>query len=139
MLRRPDRARPPCPLPVRGACTIPFGGKSMTTTPAQIRQISAAELKSMLDSGTPLQFWDVRTETERQIARIDGARHLDEAGVAHLEALARDALLVFHCHHGIRSQHAAEHFLAKGFTNICNLVGGIEAWSVLIDPKIPRY
>jgi monothiol glutaredoxin len=46
---------------------------------------------------------------------------------------------VFHCHHGIRSQTAAQHFSAKGFTNLCNLVGGIEAWSSLVDPSVARY
>jgi monothiol glutaredoxin len=47
--------------------------------------------------------------------------------------------MVFQCHHGIRSQHAANHFAALGFANLCNLVGGIEAWSALVDPSVPRY
>ena len=111
----------------------------MTTTPSRVRQITAPELKSMLDSGTTLELWDVRTDEERRIAKIGGARHLDQSGVEHIEGLARDTLLVFHCHHGMRSQAAAEHFLAMGFTNVCNVVGGIEAWSALVDPSIARY
>jgi monothiol glutaredoxin len=59
--------------------------------------------------------------------------------VAYLEALDRDTLLVFHCHHGIRSQGAAEHFVAKGFTNVCNVAGGIDAWSLQVDANVPRY
>jgi monothiol glutaredoxin len=109
------------------------------TSPPHIRQITAQELKSMLDSGVPLQLLDVRTEQERAIARIEGARHLDEAAVEYLQGLGRDTLLVFHCHHGMRSQSAARHFLAQGFTNICNLAGGIEAWSVTVDPSVRRY
>ena len=93
----------------------------------------------MLDSATPLELWDVRTEAERSIARIEGARLLDDQGVESLENLDRDTLLVFHCHHGIRSQAAGQHFLAKGFTNLCNVVGGIEAWSLLVDTSVPRY
>ncbi len=93
----------------------------------------------MLDAGTPLELWDVRTEAERRVARIEGARHLDQAGAEHIEDLDRGTLLVFHCHHGIRSQSAAQHFLAKGFSNVCNVVGGIEAWSVQVDPSVPRY
>lgn len=93
----------------------------------------------MLDSGAPLELWDVRTKAERHIARIEGARHLDQQGVEYIDELERDTLLVFHCHHGIRSQTAAQQFLAKGFTNLCNVVGGIEAWSVLVDPSVPRY
>lgn len=112
---------------------------TMTTGPARIRQITVAELKSMLDSGGPLELWDVRTDGERTIATIAGARHLDPQGVEHVEKLPRDTLLVFHCHHGIRSQSAGQHFVAKGFTNVCNVIGGIEAWSLQVDSTVPRY
>jgi rhodanese-related sulfurtransferase len=114
-------------------------GTNMTTSPARVREITVQELKAMLDSGAPLELWDVRTEDERSIARIEGARLLDQPGVDYLEGLDRDTQLVFHCHHGIRSQAAAQHFLAKGFTNLCNVAGGIEAWSELIDTSVPRY
>ena len=53
--------------------------------------------------------------------------------------LDRDALIVFQCHHGIRSQNAAEYFRQQGFTNLCNLQGGIDAWSLQVDPSVPRY
>jgi monothiol glutaredoxin len=111
----------------------------MTTTFAQVRQITVAELKSMLDSGASFQLWDVRTDAERGIAKIAGARHLDQQGAEYLEDLSRDTPLVFHCHHGIRSQAAAQHFVAKGFTNVCNVAGGIEAWSLQVDRSVPRY
>jgi len=111
----------------------------MTTSPASIRQITAQELKSMLDSGAPLELWDVRTPAERSVARIEGARLLDQQGAAYIESLDRDTPLVFHCHHGMRSQAAAQYFSAKGFTNLCNVVGGIDAWSELVDASVPRY
>ena len=108
-----------------------------------IRQITAPELRSMResarDAGASFELWDVRTEAERRIARIDGARLLDAEGAAYLEELDRDTPIVFHCHHGIRSQAAAQYFLAKGFTHLCNLTGGIEAWSMLVDGSVPRY
>jgi len=109
------------------------------TTAGQIRQISAADLKAMLDRGDALELWDVRTEDERRIAQIAGARLLDQSGAEHIDTLDRGTLLVFHCHHGFRSQAAAQHFLAKGFTNLCNLEGGIDAWSVLVDPSVAQY
>jgi monothiol glutaredoxin len=111
----------------------------MSANSGQIRQIAAPELKAMIDSGAPMELWDVRTDEERRIARIDGARLLDQQAVEHIEALDRNTLLVFHCHHGIRSQAAAQHFLAMGFTNLCNLAGGIDAWSTSVDPRVPRY
>ncbi|MDX2018593.1 MAG: rhodanese-like domain-containing protein [Deltaproteobacteria bacterium] len=104
-----------------------------------VRQINVHELKAMLEGNERLQLWDVRTDAERRIAVIPGARHLDQQGVEELDDLDRETLLVFHCHHGIRSQAAAEYFAAKGFTNLCNVTGGIEAWSVQIDPAVPRY
>jgi monothiol glutaredoxin len=44
-----------------------------------------------------------------------------------------------HCHHGGRSQKAAEYFAAAGFRDVHNVVGGIDAWSTEIDPDVPRY
>jgi len=104
-----------------------------------IKQITPQELKSMLDQQVPLQLLDVRTDAERAIARIEAARHLDQAALEDLQDLPRDTLLVFHCHHGMRSQAAAQRFAAQGFTNLCNLAGGIDAWSVEVDPSVRRY
>jgi len=104
-----------------------------------IEQISAPELKAMIDSGATFQFVDVRTDVEREIAHIEGSRLLDQAYFDELISLPRDTPLVFQCHHGVRSQSAAQHFAANGFTKVYNLVGGIDAWSVEVDGKVPRY
>ena len=106
---------------------------------SHIRQLSAPELKVMVDSGTPIELVDVRTVEERAIATIGGARLLDQP--YHDELLARgpDTVIVFQCHHGIRSQSAAQYFLQQGFRNLYNLQGGIDAWSLLVDPSVPRY
>jgi rhodanese-related sulfurtransferase len=53
--------------------------------------------------------------------------------------LDRNTTVVFQCHHGIRSQSAAEYCLREGFRNLYNLQGGIDAWSQLVDPSVPRY
>ena len=104
-----------------------------------IRQISAPELAALIESGQTLELVDVRTGEERAIAAIDGARLLDQAYHDALLQRDRDTLIVFQCHHGIRSQNAAEYFHQQGFTNLCNLRGGIDAWSLLVDPSVPRY
>ena len=104
-----------------------------------IRQISAIELKAMKDSGASLELVDVRTEGERAIARIEGSRLLDQALHDQLMSVDRNTTLVFQCHHGMRSQSAAEYFLGEGFSNLFNLQGGIDAWSQLVDPSVPRY
>src|SRR5436190_1959491 len=104
-----------------------------------IRQVSAPELKEMLAAGTPLELVDVRTEWERDIAKLEGGRLLDRAYHDELLQRDRDAPLVFQCHHGIRSQGAAEYFEQAGFRNLYNLRGGIDAWSAFVDLSVPRY
>ena len=104
-----------------------------------ILQLSAPQLKEMIDSGVPFELIDVRTEEERVIAKIDGARLLDKACHDYLLGLDRGAAIVFQCHHGIRSQSAAEYFIGHGFQRLYNLAGGIDAWSQLVDGSVPRY
>jgi monothiol glutaredoxin len=106
---------------------------------AEIHQLPAAALKAMLDAGTSLELVDVRTPEEREIAAIAGARLLDQAYHDALLTLDRDTPLVFQCHHGIRSQRAAEYFRQQGFRRLYNLSGGIDAWSISVDPSTPRY
>ena len=107
--------------------------------PISIRQLSAPELKALLESGAAIERVDVRTEDECAVAAIDGFRLLDQAYHDALLLLDRDAPIVFQCHHGIRSQYAADYFRSHGFRNLYNLQGGIDAWSVLVDPSVPRY
>lgn len=107
--------------------------------PPHVKSLDVKELKSQLDSGDDLELVDVRTPGERQTASIEGSRLLDDALFAELMALPKDRKLVFQCHHGHRSQRVAEQFVSAGFSNVYNLVGGIEAWSTEVDPNVPRY
>ena len=107
--------------------------------PAGVRQVGAKEMKALLDAGTVKHFFDVRTPKERERAASPGTRLLDDAAVAELEGLPKDTPIAFHCHHGGRSQNAAQHFLSQGFTKVYNLAGGIDAWSREVDPAVPKY
>lgn len=107
--------------------------------PPPVRQLSALEVKGLIESGATFEFVDVRSEEEYAIAKIEGARLLDKAYHDELMQMDRETPLVFHCHHGIRSQQAAEYFRQHGFRHLTNLVGGIEAWSAQVDPAVPRY
>jgi rhodanese-related sulfurtransferase len=107
--------------------------------PPPIRQLSAPDLKMLLESGAAVELVDVRTVDERAMAAIDGSRLLDQAYHDALLLRDRDTPIVFQCHHGVRSQHAAEYFRRQGFRNLYNLSGGIDAWSFLVDPSVPRY
>jgi monothiol glutaredoxin len=107
--------------------------------PAKVRQLSPAALKQMIDAGERFELYDVRTPEEREVASIQRAQLLDDAALRHVEGLDKDTPLVFHCHHGGRSQAAAERFVREGFKRVYNLVGGIDAWSASVDPTVPRY
>jgi monothiol glutaredoxin len=117
------------------------GGFKITnpSEPRRVQSLTPKDLKSMLDRGEKIELFDVRTAQERRIAIIDHARHLDDAEEKRLAALDRNVTLVFHCHHGGRSQRAAEQALEQGFTNVYNLAGGIDAWSQTVDPTVARY
>jgi len=108
--------------------------------PPKVRQIEPKELKARMDAGEPFELFDVRTEEERKQALIEGAKLLDDAASEYLMNLDRDdTLVVFHCHTGRRSQSAAQHFLQQGFKKVYNMSGGIDAWSLQVDSKVPRY
>jgi monothiol glutaredoxin len=107
--------------------------------PASVKELGPKEIKALLDSGKVEHFYDVRTDKERGVAKIAGAKHLDDATMAAIESLPKETPLAFHCHHGGRSRGAAEHFLKLGFKNVYNMAGGIEAWSKDVDPSVPRY
>ena len=107
--------------------------------PAGVRQIGPKDLKELLAKGEIKELFDVRTPKERATASIEGSKLLDDATMSYLEGLPKDTPIAFHCHHGGRSQNAAQHFLGKGFTRVYNLAGGIDAWSQQVDPKVPRY
>ena len=47
--------------------------------------------------------------------------------------------VIVYCHHGIRSLKATRWLRSHGFGNVFSLRGGIDAWSLRIDPSVPRY
>ncbi|MDE0884273.1 MAG: Grx4 family monothiol glutaredoxin [Myxococcota bacterium] len=102
-------------------------------------EMSVQELKTLLESGDDFEFIDVRTPSEFETARIDGAVLFDETEYARLSALPKQTKIVFICHHGPRGVNAGQQFTDQGFTNLHNVTGGIDAWSLTVDPEIPRY
>lgn len=119
----------------------PGGGFKLESPnePAKIEQLTVTQLKAWMDEGKDFDLYDVRPKRERAVASIQGAKALDELSTADLDALDKNRTLVLHCHHGIRSQTAAEQLRLRGFRRLFNLAGGIAAWSAKIDPNVPSY
>jgi monothiol glutaredoxin len=107
--------------------------------PAKVKRITAVELRARLDRGDDLLLVDVRTPSERAIASIERGRPFDDELRDELERGPRDRPIVVYCHHGVRSLSAAEGLASAGFRDVSNLVGGIEAWSIDVDPDVARY
>ena len=105
--------------------------------PASVQQVGPSEAQKLIADGALLV--DVRTQREWDTAKIPGAKLLAAEGEAWLNGQSKDTLIVFQCHHGGRSQAAAEAYVQRGFTKVFNLAGGIDAWSREIDSSIPRY
>ncbi|HYQ42005.1 MAG TPA: Grx4 family monothiol glutaredoxin [Polyangiaceae bacterium] len=106
--------------------------------PPSVKQLTPAELKALLEQNKVTLF-DVRPDHERALASIPQARSLDEAGQEYLFSLDRNAPIAFLCHHGMRSQNAAQQVLGEGFRNVYNVRGGIHAWSETVDRSVPQY
>jgi monothiol glutaredoxin len=106
--------------------------------PPRVKALAVEEAKAMLDRGE-LTMFDVRGNGERSMASVAAAHSFDAAGQEHLMGLDRDAPVAFICHTGRRSQAVAEQVIRQGFKKVYNVTGGIDAWSVKVDPSIPRY
>jgi monothiol glutaredoxin len=107
--------------------------------PPRVKAIDVKALKERMSADRSLQLLDVRSQQERDQAHIEGSRLLDREGQQYVLGLDKSTPLYFHCHHGQRSQQAAAYFLSQGFQNVFNVSGGIDAWSLEVDPKVPRY
>ena len=102
--------------------------------------ISPTELKSRLDKGDQLVLLDVREQWEFDLAKLNGSTLIPLATLPQsLDKPKRDAEIVAICHHGMRSADATNFLLQQGFSNVKNLVGGIDAWSAQVDRSVPRY
>ena len=102
--------------------------------------ITVQELKQKIDRGEKVVLIDVREPWEYNIAKIEGAQLIPLGTLAaEYKKLDPSAEIVMHCHMGMRSMDATQFLLQQGFKNVKNLTGGINAWSLQVDPSVPRY
>jgi rhodanese-related sulfurtransferase len=103
--------------------------------------INVTELKAKMDAGNKFRLIDVREPSEHHHARIAGAelKPLGQITQWMQELADKDEEIILHCHHGMRSDRACQFLSAQGFTNLKNLTGGIDDWSLYVDPSVPRY
>jgi rhodanese-related sulfurtransferase len=106
-------------------------------------EITPSEVKRRLDAGEKLHLIDVREPHEFAAARIEGGELIPMRQVPGelqaLEARADEAPLIVFCHHGVRSLNVVNWLRAQGVEECQSMAGGIDAWSLMVDPTVPRY
>jgi rhodanese-related sulfurtransferase len=108
----------------------------------QSTEVTAAEVKSRIDRGEKFLLLDVREQDEYDTARIAEATLIPMSQIAErvgeIQAWKLEPI-VTHCHKGVRSMRVANWLATQGFENVQSMAGGIDSWSVEVDPSVPRY
>ncbi len=103
-------------------------------------EMAPAELEAALAAGESPLLVDVRTPVEHQISRLERSLLVPLPELPRrLSELDPAAEIVVYCHHGNRSANAVAFLRRQGFARARNLTGGIDAWSLTVDPSVPRY
>jgi len=103
-------------------------------------QISVKEVNERIARGDKLLLVDVREQWEYDLCRIPGAKLIPLGTIpANLNAFLDADEVICYCHHGMRSLDAASWLRQQGVESAKSMAGGIECWSVEIDPSVPRY
>lgn len=103
-------------------------------------EVTVRELQRRRAAGDKLLLVDVREQWEWDACRIEGAKLIPMRTIpANLPALDGDEDVICYCHHGQRSLDVAAWLRSQGVESAQSLAGGIDRWSLEIDPTVPRY
>ena len=106
----------------------------------KVPEITAPEVKKMMDERKPFVLVDVREPHEFQICRIPGSTLIPLGDVPkRMHELNSADEIVVHCRSGMRSAQAVDLLMKAGFRKIHNLKGGVLAWADQVDPTMPKY
>lgn len=86
----------------------------------------------MLEKKEPFYLIDVREQYEWDNGHIIGALLMPTGVLSEkLEGIPKNATLVLHCEHGVRSLSAVIALQRAGYTNVKSMNGGYAAWKEL--------
>jgi len=103
-------------------------------------EITVSELQKKIKAGDSFLLIDVREPWEYETCRIEGAQLIPMRNIpANLQQLDVDQDVICYCHHGQRSLDVAAWLRAQGIESAQSLAGGIDRWSLEIDPSVARY
>ena len=102
--------------------------------------LTPGEFVKRRESGELWQLLDVREPWEIRIASVDDCVRIPMREMpARLDELDFQTPIAVLCHGGVRSASVAAWLAANGAQTVANIAGGIDAWSVTVDPTISRY
>ncbi len=103
-------------------------------------EISPPELSTALTSLNPPRLLDVRSREEFEAVRLPSAELMTQPLLQEFFHTGdKTRPIVVYCHQGLRSLDAAAYLIGHGFLEVKALAGGIDAWSVQVDPSVRRY
>lgn len=106
----------------------------------EVKEVQVEVAAALLDQNLAY-ILDVREPVEFKTASLPDSLQIPMHQIAeNIKSLPIHKTCIVMCHHGMRSAQVVQ-FLQqeKGFTNLLNLTGGIDAWSLRVDANIPRY
>ena len=126
-------------MPVAGVAAQPISPGRRG--PAVVEELDPRTVAQRIrETPERLVLLDVREPFERAMAKIEPSVHIPMREVAgRLAEIPLDREVVVYCHSGSRSMMVAAFLAGRGYPSVANLAGGIDAWSVRVDPKVPRY
>jgi len=94
----------------------------------------------MQDEKEDFQLLDVREPDEYAFANLNGELMPMNTVADRLDEISKDKQVVVMCRSGKRSAHIVAYLKQMhNYEKVCNLKGGILAYSDEIDPSIPKY
>ena len=102
-------------------------------------EIAENIVSEWVKNGKKFNWLDVRRDDERVVSSLGGMHIPLHELEARFEEIPKDKLpLIVYCHHGVRSLYATQFLKFHGYDAL-SLRGGIDKWSLDIDPNVPRY
>jgi len=103
-------------------------------------EMTAPETKQYISENQAVILIDVRESWECNTAFIEGSIHIPISEIQNkMHDYNEEQVIIFVCHHGVRSRMVGVYFEQNGYTNIINLRGGIDSWAKTVDNEMATY
>ncbi len=117
-----------------------FSATSSIPSHEQVKELDVQMAQNLLNAGELKFILDVREPDEYELASLENSIQIPMHQIGEqISKIPKDQKGLVMCHHGMRSAYVIKQLQALGFQHLFNMKGGIDAWSIQIDPSIPRY